>query len=585
MADNSFDTLISTSMSPALALGAGMFANVRQRNAELQNSADARNQNMMQFMLASGAQERQGMREQRQFELQTQAGDRAFALQREESAFARLNATLDRQLQAAELDAKNKQQAFDNSLRAMSVALDTKVKGMQLKQFESQLRQADKAERFKDFLGDFVVQKSILLQGDGKAKAAAAVAITDMLRKNSDVLGVDPVFAAHAGEVNAMAMELSTGYFKVLDDADPAVRAKDMESMVGSVDPEDGLDADETQILSVVLEGFRFSAPASNPEARKAELAAHLSGVFGGDAGEGVVLRLVEGLTKNTNAQSKFFEMADRGAFVRPLSTDEIANIKAFRNELKAGEMQVSAALRESNLSPSQRGQVLVAEQRKNELALEQFALRQKGARDPEGIGYLKGGNVLTREAVFEKIKQSPRPPTEFQRGVAAVKKQLYAGPPGRENEPSGLAVFSRTSDSALRYEIARFYQDHVEPIRTSGGALVGDQAAMDSWTADAEKIVEKFGDKYSSPVIREALFYGNHIPSWVAEDRALAPVAASLIPGYQPSFFETPSEAIRRHLVGQYQSQSGQVYAGAVSRSNQILSGGGGGMAGFVAD
>lgn len=138
-----FNSLISTGAAPALFAASNMFGQQRARNDVLRDQAMAREQNMIQFMLASGAQERQSMREQRQFELQSQAGDRSFALQREESAFARLNSVLDRQLQAAELESKDRQLAFENSLKAMSVAIDAKVKGLQLKELEQELAVKD----------------------------------------------------------------------------------------------------------------------------------------------------------------------------------------------------------------------------------------------------------------------------------------------------------------------------------------------------------------------------------------------------------------------------------------------------------
>ena len=138
-----FNSLISTGAAPVLFAASNMFGQQRARNDVLQDRAAAREQNMLQFILASGAQERQSMREQRQFELQSQAGDRSFALQREESAFARLNSVLDRQLKMAELESKDRQLAFENSLKAMSVAIDAKSKGMQLKQFERSMQVDD----------------------------------------------------------------------------------------------------------------------------------------------------------------------------------------------------------------------------------------------------------------------------------------------------------------------------------------------------------------------------------------------------------------------------------------------------------
>lgn len=570
-----FNSLISTGAANVLLQGANMAGQYQQGNQALAQQRMAMDQQNMQFMLQLDAGRRQEGLQRQQMGMQQAGADRAFMAQREESAFSRLNNVLDRQLKMAEIESQERQKAFENALRAQAFDIDMKSKTLQIKQFE-------KAARFQEFLGEFTVLSSALSGGDSKSKAAAAVSINALTEKNKDVLGLDPKFAAHVGQINASLSEYSTGYFKVLDDADPAIKSKDLITLAGTVDPADGMDADETQIMSVVLDGFRFSEPADNSSGRAAELKAHLARLFPGEAGSAAADDLVGKLLGDANSGSKFFAMVDSGAFTRPLSTDDISDIKDFRNELSVERGKMMAALRDSGMSPKERGQFLAAFQRKEAQALEQFALRKKGARDPEGLDHLKGSNVLTPDAVFEKIKQAPRPASPVERAAGWLRGPMIRGGLGVIGlqslaEPAASAAANLPgmySDADLRYELDRFYQDHVAPIRLGNGASLGDQESMDAWNTSVERVVSKFGDAYSSAVIREALHYSHHVPSWVAEDRALDATARRFVPGYVSGTAESPTEAIQRQLAAMYQVRTGALLDGANSRAIQQMGG-----------
>lgn len=150
MANDPFDGMISSGMAAPLFAASNMYGQSRAQQSALEQSGLARQQGAFQFMLERDARERSDRLGARQFDLQLAREDRAAGLQREENAFARLNSALDRQLQAAELESKDRQQAFENSLRAMSVSLDTKVKGMQLKQFDDFIKKQELVGKIRE---------------------------------------------------------------------------------------------------------------------------------------------------------------------------------------------------------------------------------------------------------------------------------------------------------------------------------------------------------------------------------------------------------------------------------------------------
>lgn len=131
-----FDSLISTGAASALMGGAGMFSGLQQRNAELEEQRAARSQNMLQFISQQNLLQQQSQQQDQQFRLSYAQGERQAAAQREQNAFARLSSALDAHLKAVEIESRDRQQAFENSLRAQQADVQARMQGFQLRQFE-----------------------------------------------------------------------------------------------------------------------------------------------------------------------------------------------------------------------------------------------------------------------------------------------------------------------------------------------------------------------------------------------------------------------------------------------------------------
>lgn len=144
-----FDGLISDGASSALFGASRLFGERRAQNAALADAQAARDQNMLQFILGLAAQERQAQREQNQFALQSRTADMALAERREENAFARLNSILDRQLKVAELESRDRQQAFENTLKAMAAGIAAKKDQLEIQQAEAMIEAASLPGQFE----------------------------------------------------------------------------------------------------------------------------------------------------------------------------------------------------------------------------------------------------------------------------------------------------------------------------------------------------------------------------------------------------------------------------------------------------
>lgn len=131
-----FDGLVSGGAAQALMAGAGMFSEAQQRNDALEEQRAARSQGMLQFISQQNALQQQSQQQDRQFRLAYDQGERQAAAQREESAFSRLSAALDAHLKAVEIESRDRQQAFENSLRAQQADVQARMQGFQLRQFE-----------------------------------------------------------------------------------------------------------------------------------------------------------------------------------------------------------------------------------------------------------------------------------------------------------------------------------------------------------------------------------------------------------------------------------------------------------------
>lgn len=134
-----FNGLISSGMSNALMAGAGMFGQQQAQNAALADRRESRDMQMLQYTMGQDANARSERQQARQFDMQLLQSDRAMSMQREESAFARLNSALDRQLKVAEIESQDRQRAFENTLRAQTFDIQAKTQTAQLEQINGVL--------------------------------------------------------------------------------------------------------------------------------------------------------------------------------------------------------------------------------------------------------------------------------------------------------------------------------------------------------------------------------------------------------------------------------------------------------------
>ena len=137
MSDDMFDGMITSNGANTLFAAGDMFGQQQANNQLYGQQVAGLQQDMMQFTLAQNAQAASERQQSRQFQLQSQQEDRKLAALREESAFARLNQSLDRQLKYAELETQERQQAFENTLRAQQVGLQAQMQSMQIQQIET----------------------------------------------------------------------------------------------------------------------------------------------------------------------------------------------------------------------------------------------------------------------------------------------------------------------------------------------------------------------------------------------------------------------------------------------------------------
>jgi len=143
MADPFNNMMISAGAGQAMAGMANMFGQQRVQNAAIQEQQRAREQQMLQFMMSQDAGRREERQQERQFGMQARQQDQALALRREESAFARLNQSLDRQLQVAEMESKQRQLAFENTLKAQQFDVQMRRQIVDTKMAEIGLRQVE----------------------------------------------------------------------------------------------------------------------------------------------------------------------------------------------------------------------------------------------------------------------------------------------------------------------------------------------------------------------------------------------------------------------------------------------------------
>jgi len=131
-----FNSLMTTGAANAVGGMANLFAG--SQAMQLQANAGAQNANtwLMQYMMGQDVLSAQNREQSRQFDIQTRERSDLIAAKREESAFARLNATLDSQLKRAEIESRDRQQAFENTLKLQQNDLQMKIQTMQVERME-----------------------------------------------------------------------------------------------------------------------------------------------------------------------------------------------------------------------------------------------------------------------------------------------------------------------------------------------------------------------------------------------------------------------------------------------------------------
>lgn len=131
-----FNSLMTTGAVNAVGGMANLFAG--SQAMQLQANAGAQNANtgLMQYMMGQDVLSALNREQSRQFDIQTRERSDLIAAKREESAFARLNANLDSQLKRAEIESRDRQQAFENTLKLQQNDLQMKIQTMQVERME-----------------------------------------------------------------------------------------------------------------------------------------------------------------------------------------------------------------------------------------------------------------------------------------------------------------------------------------------------------------------------------------------------------------------------------------------------------------
>lgn len=131
-----FNSLMTTGAANAVGGMANLFAG--SQAMQLQANAGAQNANtgLMQYMMGQDVLSALNREQSRQFDIQTRERSDLIAAKREESAFARLNATLDSQLKRADIEARDRQLAFENTLKLQQNDLQMKIQTMQVERME-----------------------------------------------------------------------------------------------------------------------------------------------------------------------------------------------------------------------------------------------------------------------------------------------------------------------------------------------------------------------------------------------------------------------------------------------------------------
>jgi len=131
-----FNSLMTTGAANAVGGMANLFAGSQAMQMQANAGAQNANAGLMQYMMGQDVLAAQNREQSRQFDIQMRERSDLIAAKREESAFARLNANLDSQLKRAEIESRDRQQAFENTLKLQQNDLQMKIQTMQVERME-----------------------------------------------------------------------------------------------------------------------------------------------------------------------------------------------------------------------------------------------------------------------------------------------------------------------------------------------------------------------------------------------------------------------------------------------------------------
>lgn len=250
MAD-SFDNLMA---GPNAVMGLARLAgNVRTQN----QARSAQNFMANQEAFAMRQQQLDSSRladlRERELAMQEMQAARDYALQREESAFDRLNQTLENQLKISENEAKKRDEAFKRSMQAQLFDLQTRQQSLQLEKLELESRRIDLQGKVRTRFIDFQSNNS----NDSEAENFVAD-MKNLAEEYEDVLGLDDAaeLATSISGMIAAAEQMPTRAVKVnqaLIPGSESFSVGEINKVLESIDYTKPLDADARQAVSYVL--------------------------------------------------------------------------------------------------------------------------------------------------------------------------------------------------------------------------------------------------------------------------------------------------------------------------------------------
>jgi len=152
-----FDSLVSNNTAAVLLAGAQIAGQPAARRAASADRQADRELGMMQLQLERDRGERAQTSADRALGMQQLAREGELSFRREESAFGRLNLALESQLKMAEIESKERQQAFERTIMLQQADISIKKQTMELRQFQ---RAAEGAEMYDKLQG--LVQRTAL---------------------------------------------------------------------------------------------------------------------------------------------------------------------------------------------------------------------------------------------------------------------------------------------------------------------------------------------------------------------------------------------------------------------------------------